>query len=163
MEEGAKGTSLGAADDDVAAMQAALAVARQAAALGEVPVGAVLVRDGSIVSRAHNAPIGLNDPTAHAEILALRAAARHVENYRLSGTTLYVTAEPCMMCIGALVHARVARVVFGCREPCWGAVSLMYDVGRRRAGNHWPEIRGGVCAAEASDLLQGFFRMRRGA
>ena len=144
-------------------MRAALYEAAQAESMGEVPVGAVLVHDDVIVSRAHNAPITLQDPTAHAEVLVLRIAARQLANYRLSGTTVYVTAEPCLMCAGALIHARVKRVVFGCRDAKAGAFGSAFDVGRDTRSNHRLEICGGVCAQEASAMLQQFFRDRRGA
>jgi tRNA(adenine34) deaminase len=150
------------AETDHAFMQQALAAARQAAAAGEVPVGAVLVRGDRILGVGHNAPIALSDPTAHAEVLALRAAARDEANYRLSGTTLYVTAEPCAMCVGALTQARVDRLVFGCADPKAGALGSVYDLSLRQT-NHRFIIASGVCAAEARALLQNFFRVRRGA
>jgi tRNA(adenine34) deaminase len=143
-------------------MQEALAAARQAASLGEVPIGAVLVRGNSLLAVGHNAPIVRSDPTAHAEVLALREAALQVGNYRLPGTTMYVTAEPCAMCVGALMHARVARVVYGCADPKAGALGSVYDLSLRWT-NHRFEITSGVCAAEARALLQDFFRARRGA
>lgn len=148
---------------DVFFMQAALAAARRAAAAGEVPIGALLVRGTSIISTGYNAPIALNDPTAHAEVTVLREAARRERNYRLSGTTLYVTVEPCVMCVGALVHARVERVVFGCAEPKVGALGSVYDLGWDRRGNRQFKVCSGVCADEASALLQSFFQVRRGA
>lgn len=140
-------------------MRIALAAARRAAERGEVPIGAVVVRDQEIIGVAHNAPIELNDPTAHAEILALRAAAQHERNYRLPGTVLYITAEPCVMCVGAVLHARVHRVVYGCAEPKTGALT---SVQPERAGPRFV-VTAGVCADEAMALLQEFFRMRRGA
>jgi tRNA(adenine34) deaminase len=149
--------------DDAAFMQMALSAARLGAAVGEVPIGAVVVRDGAIIGTAHNCPIRFNDPTAHAEIVALRDAAQHAGNYRLPGTTVYVTAEPCLMCVGAMVHARVQRVVFGCREPKAGALGSVLDVGWNPPGNHRFAVREGVCAEEARALLQEFFRARRGA
>ncbi|MFI5397291.1 MAG: tRNA adenosine(34) deaminase TadA [Candidatus Binatia bacterium] len=149
-------------ETDYAFMQQALAVARQAAAVGEVPVGAVLVRGEKIIGMAHNAPIALSDPTAHAEVLALREAARYEANYRLPGTTIYVTAEPCAMCVGALIQARVARLVFGCADRKAGALGSVYDLSLRQANHHFI-IVDGVCAAEARALLQDFFRVRRGA
>ncbi len=151
------------ADMDLVFMEAALAEARRAADNGEVPVGALLVRGEDIVARAHNAPIGMNDPTAHAEVLVLRKAAFQERNYRLRGTTLYVTAEPCVMCVGALLHARIARVVFGCAEPRGGALGSVFDVMQQGRTNHCFEVRGGLRAEEARGLLQGFFRVRRGA
>lgn len=144
-------------------MRMALAAARQGAAVGEVPVGAIVVRDGAIIATAHNAPIRLSDPTAHAEVLVLREAARREANYRLPGTTLYVTAEPCLMCVGAIAHARVRCVVFGCRDPKAGALGSVLDVGSEPLGNHRFAVREGVCANEARALLQEFFRVRRGA
>ena len=126
-------------------------------------MGAVLVREGDILSVTHNRPIGLHDPTAHAEILALRAAAQREGDYRLPGTTLYVTAEPCLMCVGALIHARVRRVVFGCREPKTGALELVEAPGWNYPANHRFTVSGGVCGDDARALLQEFFRARRGA
>lgn len=144
-------------------MQLALMAAEAAAAVGEVPVGAVLVRDGEIIACAHNTPIGMSDPTAHAEVLALRQAANRAGNYRLPGTTLFVTLEPCVMCVGALLQARVQRVVFGCLDPQAGALGSRYDIGRDGRGNHQLEVHGGVLAETASHMLQAFFRARRGA
>ena len=124
-------------------MRSALELARQAARAGEVPVGAVLVRVGEVLSRGANAPIGASDPTAHAEIVALRAASRAAGNYRLPGTTLYVTVEPCPMCAGALIHARVARIVYGARDERWGADGSVFDILRARVLNHHPVVVGG--------------------
>ncbi len=149
--------------DDIRLMGMALAAARLGAAADEVPIGAVLARDGVILSVAHNAPIRLHDPTAHAEILALRGAAQTERDYRLPGTTLYVTAEPCVMCVGALIHARVRHVVFGCREPKSGALTCWSAVGSNVPSNHRFTFSEGVCADEARTLLQEFFRARRGA
>lgn len=126
-------------------------------------MGAVLVCEGDIVAAAHNAPVSLRDPTAHAEILALRAGGRSRGNYRLSGTTLYVTVEPCMMCVGALIHARVQRVVFGCREPKTGALTSLFDASQPTRDPRPFEVSEGVCADEAASLLQEFFHARRGA
>lgn len=151
------------AEVDAAFMEAALMAARRAARDGEVPIGAVVVRGAQILGCGHNAPIGLSDPSAHAEILALRRAAQAEGNYRLPGTTLYVTVEPCTMCVGALLHARVARVVFGCREPKAGALGSARDLRFDGSGRRSFEVCGGVRAAEARVLLQDFFRMRRGA
>ena len=148
---------------DIRMMQAALAAAPLGAAAGEVPVGAVLVRDGAILSVAHNSPIRLHDPTAHAEVLVLRDAARREGEYRLPGTTLYVTVEPCAMCVGALVHARVGRVVFGCREPKTGALASAVAFGWSVPGNHRFTVSEGLCSDDARALLQEFFRVRRGA
>ena len=142
-------------------MQQALTLAQQAAARGEVPVGAVLVRDGAVLGEGFNQPISSHDPTAHAEIVALRAAALAERNYRLPGTTLYVTLEPCTMCVGALIHARVARLVFAAREPRAGAVCSQHQLCEHPAYNHrlaWSE---GVLAEASSAMLTSFFRQRR--
>lgn len=142
-------------------MRHALALARQAADAGEVPVGAVLVQAGAVLGEGWNQPILARDPTAHAEIVALRAAARGVDNYRLPGSTLYVTIEPCAMCAGALVHARVARLVFGAREPRAGAVASNLSLLDAPFLNHRIAWEDGPLAVEAAALLQGFFRARR--
>jgi len=142
-------------------MGAALALAREAASLGEVPVGAVVVKDGEIVGRGFNQPIGGRDPTAHAEVMALRDAARRLGNYRLPGCTLYVTLEPCAMCIGAIFHARIARVVFGARDPKTGAAGSVIDLFAEERLNHHAEVVGGVLAAECGALLSEFFAARR--
>ena len=148
---------------DVGFMELALAAASDAGRIGEVPIGAVVVLRGEILARAHNAPIVLSDPTAHAEILALREAARRVQNYRLPGATLYVTVEPCLMCVGAIVQARVARVVFGCSDAKAGALGSVYDLAAGRQTNHRFHVTRGICAEEARRLLQKFFQLRRGA
>ena len=142
-------------------MRLALAEARKALAQGEVPVGAVVVRDGAVVASAHNGPVGLRDPSAHAEILALRRAAAAEGNYRLAGTTLYATIEPCLMCAGALVHARVSRLVFGAADPKGGAVVSLYRVLDDARLNHRVEVAGGVLAAECGEILSRFFREKR--
>ena len=142
-------------------MAAALDEARRGLAAGEVPVGAVVVIDEEIVGRAHNAPIALADPTAHAEVLALRAAARQLGNYRLTGATLYATVEPCPMCCGAALHARVGRVVYGARDPKAGAVDSLYRLLDDARLNHRVATRGGVLAREAADLLASFFAGKR--
>lgn len=146
-------------------MRCALDLARRAAAGGEVPVGAVLVRDaagtGEIVGRGGNAVIGRSDPTAHAEINALRDAAAGIGNYRLPDTTLYVTVEPCMMCVGAMVHARVGRLVFGAREPRTGVVASRGRALEHPAHNHAVQVCGGVLAEECADLMRSFFKERR--
>ena len=142
-------------------MEYALSLAQRAAAAGEVPVGAVLVRDGEIIGEGYNRPIGASDPTAHAEILALRQAGTRVGNYRLVGSTLYVTLEPCPMCAGAIVHARVARVVFGASDPRSGAAGTVFDLLQSPRLNHQVRVRGGILAEACGDLLQGFFRARR--
>jgi tRNA(adenine34) deaminase len=142
-------------------MSVALAQAGSAAANGEVPVGAVLVMYGEIVARAANAPISLHDPSAHAEILVLRAAGARVGNYRLPGATLYVTLEPCPMCAAAMVHARIARLVYGAADPKTGAAGSVVDLARDARFNHRISVEGGLLAAEAAALLQAFFRERR--
>ncbi|MDE0856839.1 MAG: tRNA adenosine(34) deaminase TadA [Nevskia sp.] len=158
---GLPGQDEGAEPADAMWMRLALDLARQAAAEGEVPVGAVLVRDGTIVGEGRNQPIALHDPSAHAEMLAMRDAAMRVGNYRLTGTTLYVTLEPCVMCAGAIVHARVSRLVFGARDPKAGAVDSVYDVIARPRLNHVVQWTGGVLEAECGALLREFFRSRR--
>ncbi len=142
-------------------MERALALAREAAAAGEVPVGAVLVRDGALVAEGRNRPIADHDPTAHAEIVALRAAGRRLANYRLPGTTLYVTLEPCTMCVGAMVHARVQRLVFGAPDPRTGAAGSVIDLARAPFHNHRLAVTGGVLAEASAELLRDFFRRRR--
>ncbi|HLC42177.1 MAG TPA: tRNA adenosine(34) deaminase TadA [Methylomirabilota bacterium] len=146
---------------DEAFMTKALAEARLAFQESEVPVGAVVVLDDEIIGRGHNEPIGQSDPTAHAEILALREAARKTENYRLTGATLYVTLEPCAMCCGALVAARVDRVVFGAEDPKAGAAVSLYRLLDDARLNHQVAVTGGVLAEECSALLQQFFREKR--
>ncbi len=144
-------------------MAEALAQARQALAAGEVPVGAVLVGEGGdILARGHNAPLARVDPTAHAEMLAIREAARRCGNYRLPGATLYVTMEPCLMCVGAIIQARLARLVFGAPDPKAGACVSLYRLPEDRRLNHRFAVRGGVREAECRELLQQFFRERRG-
>ncbi len=142
-------------------MRQALCEARRGAEAGEVPVGAVVVLDGQTVAAAHNRPLGLCDPTAHAEVLALRAASAVLKTYRLSGAALYVTLEPCVMCIGAMLNARVARLVFGARDPKAGAVGSVYDIGRDGRLNHRLVVDGGRMEAECVELLREFFRSRR--
>lgn len=141
-------------------MRRALDAAARALRDGEVPVGAVLVRDGEVVGEGGNTPISANDPTAHAEILALRAAAWSLGNYRLTGTTLYVTIEPCLMCVGAIVHARVAALVYGAADPKAGAVRSILDPGRLPL-NHRFAVVAGVLEGECRRLVQDFFRRRR--
>jgi len=150
-------------DSDETFMQRALELARRAEAEGEVPVGAVLVREGEIIGEGWNRPIGAQDPTAHAEIVALRDAARRVGNYRLPGTTLYVTLEPCPMCAGAIVHARVEKVVFGASDPRSGAAGSVFDLlPSDNRFNHRTVVEGGVLAESCGELLRQFFRARRG-
>ncbi|HOW85387.1 MAG TPA: tRNA adenosine(34) deaminase TadA [Candidatus Aminicenantes bacterium] len=146
--------------DDARMMKAALAEAAKAGERGEVPVGAVVVRDGRIIARGSNRPIGSSDPTAHAEIVALRRAAGKSGNYRLSDCDLFVTLEPCAMCLGAVVQARLRRVVYGADDPKAGAVSSIMSFPFERL-NHRPAILGGVLADEAAALLRTFFRRRR--
>lgn len=143
-------------------MQEALLLARQGAALGEVPVGAVLVQGGEIIGRGFNCPISTHDPSAHAEMVAVRDAAKHLANYRLPGSTLYVTLEPCSMCAGLIVHARVARVVFGATEPKAGVALSRGEFFSQAFLNHRVMIEGGVLAQECSEVLSAFFKARRG-
>jgi len=142
-------------------MRLALAEAGKALAAGEVPVGAVVVSGDEVVASACNGPVGLRDPSAHAEILALRRAAATGGNYRLAGTTLYVTHEPCIMCAGALVHARVSRLVFGAADPKGGAVVSLYRLLEDGRLNHRVEVTGGVLAVECGEILSRFFREKR--
>jgi tRNA(adenine34) deaminase len=146
---------------DLTLMEVALAEARAGEDEGEVPVGAVLAIGGEIIARAHNQPIGLYDPTAHAEILVLRAAAIALKTYRLVDASVYVTLEPCTMCIGAMVNARIARLFFGARDPKAGAAGSIYDIGRDGRLNHRIEIYPGVAEARSAELLQRFFSRRR--
>ena len=142
-------------------MREALGQARLGLAAGEVPIGAVVVMNESIVARAYNRPIAASDPTAHAEVLALRDAAAHVGNYRLTGARVYVTVEPCLMCVGALVHARVQEVVFGAVEPRWGALVSILRGHEIPGVNHRITVTGGVLEADCRDLIQQFFREKR--
>jgi tRNA(adenine34) deaminase len=144
-------------------MRLALEQAQHAWALGEVPVGAVVVKDGIVVAAGYNQPIGRHDPTAHAEIVALRAAAEALGNYRLPGCELFVTLEPCAMCSGAMMHARLARVVFGAPDPKTGACGSILDLFAHEKLNHHTELVGGVLADEASAMLRAFFAERRSA
>jgi tRNA(adenine34) deaminase len=146
---------------DARFMGRALELARMAEAAGEVPVGAVIVRDGEIVAEGWNRPIGTCDPTAHAEIVALRAAGTTLQTYRLTDTTLYVTLEPCPMCAGAMVHARVRRLVFGATDPRAGAAGTVLNLVQHPALNHRLECTGGILAGECGELLRGFFVARR--
>lgn len=142
-------------------MREAVQLARQAAQQGEVPVGAVLVRDGLCIASAGNAPVSSCDPSAHAEILALRAAGEVCGNYRLPGATLYVTIEPCTMCLGAMQHARIARLVYGAAEPRAGVIESQLKLAEETFYNHRIEVTGGVLAAECGALLREFFKARR--
>ena len=148
--------------DDSGFMGLALDLAREAGAADEVPVGALIVLDGEVVGRGFNQPIGRHDPTAHAEIMALRDAATRLGNYRLPGCTLYVTLEPCAMCAGAIMHARIDRVVFGARDPKTGAAGSIIDLFAETRLNHHTSVVGGVLAEECGSLLSGFFAARRG-
>lgn len=144
-------------------MQLALAQAQQAWQHGEVPVGAVVVCDGEVIATGFNQPIGQHDPTAHAEIVALRAAAAKLGNYRLPGCTLYVTLEPCVMCSGAMMHARLARIVYAATDPKTGACGSVLDIFAQEQLNHHAQVEGGVLAVEASAMLRAFFAERRAA
>jgi tRNA(adenine34) deaminase len=152
---------LAAEQTDEEFMRAALELAREGRERGEVPVGAVLVMDGEIVGRGFNQPVGLNDPTAHAEIVALRQAGQETGNYRLPGSTMYVTIEPCQMCVGAMVHARVARVVYGTPERKAGAIESAMRAHEHPSLNHRLEVTGRVLEDECRDVIQSFFKERR--
>jgi tRNA(adenine34) deaminase len=142
-------------------MWLALDLAKEAAALGEVPVGAVVVKDGQVIGRGYNRPISSADPTAHAEIVALREAAAALGNYRLTGCELYVTLEPCAMCVGAMVHARLARVVYGAADPKTGACGSIVDLPALATFNHHGRFQGGLLAPECGEILKRFFAERR--
>jgi tRNA(adenine34) deaminase len=148
-------------ETDLQFMQEALAEAQASANAGEVPIGAILVHDGKILARSGNRTIRDNDPTAHAEIIALREAARRLSNYRLANTTLYVTIEPCSMCAGAIIQARVSRLVYGADDPKGGAVRSCFEILSNPRLNHQVEVSSGVLAAEAAAVLQSFFAARR--
>jgi len=147
--------------EDAGFMAIAIGLAREAAALDEVPVGAIVVKDGEIIGRGWNRPIGCHDPSAHAEMLALRDAAARMGNYRLPGTTLYVTLEPCAMCIGAMFHARVSRVVFGAHDAKTGAAGSVINLFAEGRLNHHAQVEGGVLAEECGAILSEFFAARR--
>jgi tRNA(adenine34) deaminase len=142
-------------------MREALLLADSAAALGEVPVGAVVVHEGIIIGRGHNAPISNHDPTCHAEIAALRDAARHLDNYRLVSCTLYVTLEPCVMCAGAILQSRISRLVYGAADPKTGACGSVVDLFAQPRLNHHATVTSGIGAAESAQRLQSFFATRR--
>ena len=142
-------------------MRLALALAADAGASGEVPVGAVVVRDGEVMGRGFNHPISGHDPTAHAEVVAMRGAAQRLRNYRLTGCELFVTLEPCAMCVGAMLHARVAKVVYAAADPKTGACGSVIDLFAETRLNHHASVYGGVLAAEAAMLLRDFFAARR--
>lgn len=144
-------------------MRAAIVLGCEGRRRGEVPVGAVVVLDGQVVGEGFNEPIGTNDPTAHAEIVALRDAGRRTGNYRLTGATVYVTIEPCQMCVGAMIHARIARVVYGTKEPKAGAIESAMRAHEHPTLNHRMDTTGGVLEAECRELIQEFFRAKRGA
>lgn len=146
---------------DTDLMQLALDLAKQAAANNEVPVGAIVVKDGVVIGRGANAPIGLNDPTAHAEVIAMREAAQHLGNYRLVDCTLYVTLEPCAMCSGAMQHARIAKLVYGASDPKTGTCGSVVNLMAEPKLNHHCEVLGGVMADECGAILSGFFKQRR--
>ena len=146
-------------DDDF--MRVALALAKQAELSGEVPVGAIVVKNGTIIGRGSNAPISRHDPSAHAELLALRDAAQHLGNYRLIGCELFVTLEPCVMCVGAIFHARIARVVFGASDLKTGACGSVLNLFTEQRLNHHAEMTAGILAEECGQLLSGFFAARR--
>lgn len=148
--------------NDVDFMELALKEAEEAGREGEVPVGAVLVHaDGTLIARAHNSSIALCDPTAHAEILAIREAGKYLKNYRLLDTVLYVTVEPCIMCMGAVIHARVRKVVFGTFDIKWGAAGSLYQMDRDVRLNHRPELVSGICESRCRRMLMDFFRTKR--
>ena len=149
------------ATQDIAWMNEALLLARQASEQDEVPVGAIVVRDGEILGRGWNRNINLHDPSAHAEIMAMRDAGMVLGNYRLPGCTLYVTLEPCMMCAGAMIHARLERIVFAANDPKTGAAGGKFDLLTDPTHNHVPLVEGGCLADECSTLLRDFFRQRR--
>jgi tRNA(adenine34) deaminase len=149
------------ADDDLKFMHRALDLARRAGEMGEVPVGALVVLDGEVIGEGWNQPIVTHDPSAHAEMVALRVAANRLKNYRLTGATLYVTLEPCAMCAGAIVHARIARVVYGAADPKAGAAGSVFSLLDSDRLNHRAETVGGVLAGECGELLKRFFQARR--
>lgn len=146
---------------DLTYMQLALTLAKEAAQAGEVPVGAVIVKDGMVVGRGSNSPIDTHDPTAHAEIRAIRDAAQHLQNYRLVDCTLYVTLEPCAMCTGAIQHARIARLVYGASDPKTGACGSVINLMNEAKLNHHTEVTSGILAQECGAVLSDFFKQRR--
>lgn len=148
-------------NEDQQYMQRALQLVKQAEAAGEVPVGAVVVYENKIIGSGWNQPISLKDPSAHAEIIAIRQAAKYLENYRLTHCTLYVTLEPCLMCVGAMIHARIARLVFGANDPKTGAVSSVFRLLDDPRHNHIIDWTGGVLSDESSEILKAFFQSRR--
>jgi tRNA(adenine34) deaminase len=149
-------------EEHIKFMKLALNQAKKAGQKSEVPIGSILVSEsGEILSASHNQTVSLADPTAHAEIITLRKAAQKIMNYRLLSTTLYVTIEPCIMCMGAIVHARVSRVVFGAHDPKWGAAGSLYNFADDSRLNHRPEIINGICEDECRTLIKDFFREKR--
>jgi tRNA(adenine34) deaminase len=146
---------------DIQFMQAALFAANQAGMENEIPIGALLVQDQTIIARAHNKTISLHDPTAHAEILAIREAGKKLKNYRLPGLTLYVTLEPCIMCMGALIHARIQRIVYGAKDLKWGGCGSLYHMENDHRLNHKIKVNGGVCENECRQIIQSFFKEKR--
>ncbi len=146
---------------DIEYMRRAVKLAQAAAEMGEVPVASLLVKDDTIIARGANRSITDHDPTAHGEIIALRNAGEQLQNYRLPGTTLYVTLEPCIMCMGAIIHARIQRLVFGAYDPKTGAAVSCYAIGSDNILNHQLDITGGICETECATLLKDFFRNRR--
>lgn len=146
---------------DIDFMQVALELAKQAALAGEVPVGAIVVKDGVVIGRGANAPIGMHDPSAHAEILAMREAAKYSGNYRLVDCTLYVTLEPCAMCAGAIQHARIAKLVYGASDPKTGACGSVVDLMENEKLNHHTQVLGGIMAQQCGEILSSFFLTRR--
>jgi tRNA(adenine34) deaminase len=148
-------------ESDLQFMRAALEEARTAAERGEVPIGAILVHEGKIIARAYNRTLTDNDPTAHAEMVAIRAAAKTIGNHRLNGTSLYVTVEPCAMCAGALIQARIARLIYGCAEQKGGAVRTCFQILDHPAVNHRVEVISGLLAEECASVMQEFFAQRR--
>lgn len=152
---------MGISETDADWMQYALSLAEKAEAMGEVPVGAVLIKDKEILGEGWNQPITLHDPSAHAEVMAIRAAGKSLKNYRLPDSTLYVTLEPCAMCAGLMIHSRIKRVVFGAFDPKTGAAGSVFDTLMDERHNHAIDIRGGVLEAACSDQLRAFFKKRR--
>jgi len=150
-------------EDDYFYMSQALNLAKKAAQLGEVPVGALLVKEGEVIAEGWNRPISTSDPSAHAEMMALRLGAARLDNYRLLNTTLYITLEPCLMCVGAIIHARVARVVFGANDLKTGAAGSAFDLLGSEKHNHRLEVESGVLAEACGGVLSAFFRQRRAA
>jgi tRNA(adenine34) deaminase len=142
-------------------MELAIEEALQASREGEIPVGAVLIREGKVLARDHNRPLSLNDPTAHAEILALREGAMRMGNYRMNGCELYVTIEPCLMCAGAILHSRISRLIFGARDERGGAVESLYQILHDQRLNHRVQVTEGVMAERCREILQDFFKVRR--